>query len=206
MSISSEKMEVWLLICKPVATAKYPHWMITLTAPGSAKGFRVHSVGGPSNNKKYSLDISWKYTNSPGVATKELLGTTDSRNFKKMLAAAKRPPPQACQHFVLAVVSEFEMKKFLPPGTASALALRVRMGEQARLYREAHPVPDSIPEFLRRRAPRRLRPPPGRWLCFGCNLGFDTIEQAGRCECTHSGVRSHSVVLRGCKAVPFYEK
>jgi hypothetical protein len=150
-------MQIWVAFCKP--TANSWHWMLTLCAPGATFGFRIHSVGGPAHNKDYTTEIAWKRVQSFGVDNVELLGVTQTKNFNKAVAAAKRTPPQQCQNFVVAVVALFEKKGWVLAGTADYLSSRVRLSERARLYADAHPVPSQVPTALRRRSPlRRGRP------------------------------------------------
>ena len=158
-------MEVWLCICKAQG-GRFPHWMLTVTAVGASMGYRIHSVGGPSSGKAYSREITWKHLESPGVASRELLGVTDTINFKKLLAAAHPVPPQIPAKLL-----------------GVSLTRRNSSGHRA----------------LSRNRLRNLGP----WLCFGCNAGFDTMEQAMRCECYHSHTRPHSVVLTPGKALTF---
>ncbi|APA09755.1 hypothetical protein sscle_05g045250 [Sclerotinia sclerotiorum 1980 UF-70] len=72
-------------------------------------------------------------------------------NWRKIIDAAKRIPPQHCQTFVVALVSELERKALLPGVTAVHLLSRMEMPEEARVYRENHPDLSPLSDELRER-------------------------------------------------------
>lgn len=127
----------------PMRGTLFPHWMLMLmsrNAP-SRTGTWFHATGGPSQNKQYEVTIQAnKSYDSPGIASKKLLGHIKPNDFIKVKDAAKRIQAQQCQTYIVALVAELERLKLLPLGNAINLNTQVQMSEDARTYALQHPV------------------------------------------------------------------
>src|SRR5947209_2517838 len=101
---------------------KYPHWMLMLRSRDSARGTWYHSIGGPSQNRPYEVEIAAnKRVDSRGIQSMERIGTISVNDVNKVRAAAQRVPAQQCQRYVVALVAELEHRGLIPPGQAIRL-------------------------------------------------------------------------------------
>jgi len=126
---------------------KFPHWMLMIRSRDSAYGTWYHSTGGPTQNIPYQVTVQdHKRAASPGIGSLQLLGTISPKDQNKVKAAAQRVPPQQCQRYVVALISELEHRGLLPPGRAAQLSQTVQMSQVALDYANMNPVPQ--PTFL----------------------------------------------------------
>lgn len=101
-----------------------------------------HSTGGPTRHKPYSVMIqAGKPVDSPGIQSREYLGSVDPKHSREITAAANRVPAQQCQKYVVALIAELEKQQLLPCGHAARLNRKVQMSATARDYAQQHPVP-----------------------------------------------------------------
>ncbi|KAK4096571.1 hypothetical protein N658DRAFT_435830, partial [Parathielavia hyrcaniae] len=56
-----------------------------------------HSVGGPTKNAPYKVEIQTKRLRSRGVESHHHIGSISATDMKKVLAAAKGVAPKFCQ-------------------------------------------------------------------------------------------------------------
>ncbi|OAL69702.1 hypothetical protein A7D00_6416 [Trichophyton violaceum] len=122
--------------------ALYPHWMLMGCSRNAALATWYHSTGGPTRHKPYSVMIqAGKPVDSPGIQSREYLGSVDPKHSRKITAAANRVPAQQCQKYVVALIAELEKQQLLPCGHAARLNRKVQMSATARDYAQQHPVP-----------------------------------------------------------------
>ncbi|EFR03625.1 hypothetical protein MGYG_06619 [Nannizzia gypsea CBS 118893] len=132
-------IDIFVCYGKP-RDALYPHWM--LMGPG-------------------------KPVDSPGIQSREYLGSIDPKFSKKITAAAHLVPAQQCQKYVVSLVAELEQRQLLPSGHAARLNRRVHMSATARGYAQKHPVPPpqinslgmSTAHSSSPRGTRQIKPP-----------------------------------------------
>ena len=87
----------------------YPHWLLSLRSVGAKECTRIHSIGGPSQERDYECSIrANKSLDSRSIASTSLQGTIVSQDVQKIIAIAKRIELQQCQMYVVAVVAELE--------------------------------------------------------------------------------------------------